>query len=620
MGYILLIQVPGRPEQKQPISQDSFVIGSLPSNHIYLSSESVEPIHALLEKDDRENISITDLGSVSGIKVNGSKIDVEKQLSLNYVIQIGDCLLKLQQGDKTDVPLPSRVSLPRSRRIPRVDERVDQETDEVEQGIKERLFFSKSSVTNGPLLEAVAYWGHSVLDIEHFHPSLKDFDQLTIGATGKAHLFGFASEISDEATLVNFSGKGFVLSLTRSMKARVRMDGKVYMFQGPKEIKIGRRDIAHIECGPIKYFLLFIKKPKLELPNIRSGDSLFMTMFSITFLFYFAFMSYIGITAKKTEDKSLDKEDIWTIVDIPKKKIKKKPRRVIIAKIKQKTPIPPKIEKPKKLVPQKPIVKKKPQQPTKKIYRKSKQTTSLSTRKRRGSGGGGVGKGAPSGKGSGGGKGRAGNKRAASPGINLSKLGKGVGLILSKTGAGAITTDFVSSSGGGAARGDMGKSIKKYGLNAVGRAKTVTLAKAGRSASKGFGTGGGSVLGKGKNLGSAFGGKRSSAKIEIPPSDPVVSGGLSAAEVRAVINRNLGQIRQCYERLLQHSPDVSGEIITHFVIGTAGRVTRARIKESSFRNAAIKSCVSKRVKRWKFPKPRGKQPVEVNYPFTFIHS
>jgi hypothetical protein len=209
-------------------------------------------------------------------------------------------------------------------------------------------------------------------------------------------------------------------------------------------------------------------------------------------------------------------------------------------------------------------------------------------------------------------------------GVNLSKLGLGAGKILSKTGAGAIRTNFKSSAGG--VGGGSGSASKTYGLGGPGSGRRLGVSGAGGAVNNfggfggnGSGAGGSGGLGSGA-LGGGFGrngGSGGRADVAVPAGDPVVSGGLTAQEVAAVIRANLNQIRHCYEQLLQRSPNAAGKIKVNFNVVASGRVGSVAIVESSIRDSIMKGCVTGKVRRWTFPKPRGGLAVDVNYPFVF---
>ena len=174
----------------------------------------------------------------------------------------------------------------------------------------------------------------------------------------------------------------------------------------------------------------------------------------------------------------------------------------------------------------------------------------------------------------------------------------------------------------------MGSGAKTYGLGGAGGGKSLGLAGAGGAVNN-FGSGSGGLLGGQGGLGGAggagggkgagFGGGsgHGRANVEVPPGDPVVSGGLSAQEILQVVRANLNQIRHCYEQLLQRSPSASGKLAVNWTINAQGSVTSVRVGESTISDSQMKGCVTGRIQRWKFPDPRGGQTVEVSYPFTF---
>jgi TonB family protein len=97
--------------------------------------------------------------------------------------------------------------------------------------------------------------------------------------------------------------------------------------------------------------------------------------------------------------------------------------------------------------------------------------------------------------------------------------------------------------------------------------------------------------------------------------DSNVQGGLSRSEVDAVVKQNLAQIRFCYNRGLRAYPDMSGRVVSNFVIAADGKVKTSRIKQSSLGAAEVENCIKSKVASWAFPQPRGGGEVVVNYPF-----
>lgn len=115
-----------------------------------------------------------------------------------------------------------------------------------------------------------------------------------------------------------------------------------------------------------------------------------------------------------------------------------------------------------------------------------------------------------------------------------------------------------------------------------------------------------------------FGGGRDGVRVsaQIPDDEVVIAGTLSKEEVERVINNKMGQIKYCYEKELVKKPSLKGKIVTNFIIGLEGSVTRSVIKQSSMGDAAVESCINSVMRSLKFPRPGG-GTVEVFFPFLF---
>lgn len=95
-----------------------------------------------------------------------------------------------------------------------------------------------------------------------------------------------------------------------------------------------------------------------------------------------------------------------------------------------------------------------------------------------------------------------------------------------------------------------------------------------------------------------------------------VAQGLDRDQIAAVINRNLGQVRFCYEQGLQSDAALNGRVSVDFVIGGNGLVKAANIGGTSLNSKAVEECLVLRLKTWKFPLPEGGVDVKVSYPFV----
>ena len=93
-------------------------------------------------------------------------------------------------------------------------------------------------------------------------------------------------------------------------------------------------------------------------------------------------------------------------------------------------------------------------------------------------------------------------------------------------------------------------------------------------------------------------------------------GTLDKSSIVRVVKRRQGAIRYCYEKQLQNNPGLSGRVTAQFTIGENGRVTSTRIRRNTTGSEVLGSCISRLIKRWRFPKPNGGS-VTIAFPFAF---
>lgn len=103
-------------------------------------------------------------------------------------------------------------------------------------------------------------------------------------------------------------------------------------------------------------------------------------------------------------------------------------------------------------------------------------------------------------------------------------------------------------------------------------------------------------------------------------SEATSGGGLDRDAIAAVIQRNIGQVRFCYEQALQGAPELNGRVAVDFVIAGTGLVKAASIGSTSLNSKAVEDCILLRLKSWKFPLPENGVDVKVSYPFVLRRS
>ena len=99
--------------------------------------------------------------------------------------------------------------------------------------------------------------------------------------------------------------------------------------------------------------------------------------------------------------------------------------------------------------------------------------------------------------------------------------------------------------------------------------------------------------------------------------DRVIGDGLDKEVVAKVIRRHLSEVKYCYESQLTQKPSLAGKLSVLFTIDPTGAVSDANVAESGLDDASVEGCILARVRRWKFPQPRGGGVVSISYPWIF---
>src|ERR1700734_4101745 len=118
------------------------------------------------------------------------------------------------------------------------------------------------------------------------------------------------------------------------------------------------------------------------------------------------------------------------------------------------------------------------------------------------------------------------------------------------------------------------------------------------NASRGFGTGAGSLTGHdttavSSRIVAAGGGGNVSKGGSGKPSR-------SQEEIALVFDRNKGAIYALYGRALRDAPDLQGKLVLEFTIAPSGEVTECHVVSSELKNADLESKIVARVKLFRF--------------------
>ncbi len=132
--------------------------------------------------------------------------------------------------------------------------------------------------------------------------------------------------------------------------------------------------------------------------------------------------------------------------------------------------------------------------------------------------------------------------------------------------------------------------------------------------------------GKAKDIGSLGVSEGGKAKIEGRQETQIkaktkmgnfdVDGELDGAAIKRVVRRGLPAITLCYEMELRLNPKLKGKVTVDIEVAGTGAVSMAEVISSSLNNKKVESCIVKKIRRWRFPKPEGGSTI-ITYPFIF---
>jgi predicted component of type VI protein secretion system len=168
-----------------------------------------------------------------------------------------------------------------------------------------------------------------------------------------------------------------------------------------------------------------------------------------------------------------------------------------------------------------------------------------------------------------------------------------------------------------AATGAAGSSENRAGDNLGGKLKDTG---AGGKGTATYGIAGVGTQGRGTGTtgyGTGGLGQKGSVQINVGGQDADFAGGMDKEAIRRVIREHIREIKNCYDRELQRSPDLFGKLVLEWDIEEEGRVSRVAVKSNALGNESVANCITSRLRTWKFPDPPKDQVGRVIYPFVF---
>ncbi|WP_370459028.1 TonB family protein [Aggregicoccus sp. 17bor-14] len=436
------------------------------------------------------------------------------------------------------------------------------------------------------VLQVALFWGDQMMGVEHY----RDDVQVKVGE-GKLNDFHvFAPELgksfplaisrADKLELRVPAGTGIILTQHGNVRSKesLRSAGQLSVAENQEVLTLGLNDRAEVAFGNVTFVVRYVRpSPLVIAKSAKERDYTFFKIASVCLLGLGAFITAIFLSPR-SETRTAE-DDAATQAMVAKFIVTKKPEPPKPQKLsgaeegakaeKEEGKFGKEEAKKAEADPSKagaPVV----QKDKKELDRKKVASAGLL--------------GALKGK-----------NGAVSDVFGPGGLGSGINNALGGVKGGAGMGDAQGVGGLGSRGTGVGGGGTAIGLGGLGTQGT------------GRGTGGGGIDlgGRGKDI------------TKIIPGKTTVVGGLDKDVIQKVIRQHQNEIKYCYESELNKQPDLKGKVAVAFTIDPMGGVSEADVTETTLGSSAAEQCMLSRIRRWKFPEPKGGGTVAVTYPWIF---
>jgi hypothetical protein len=567
----LSITGPNGTARNQELALESIIIGSGDAATVRIDDVRVSSLHALLKVSESEGVSVIDLNSGTGTRLGGRAVQ-EARVAPGDVVEVGTWRIRVQYENAAalrntapaQAPSLTRAAphlLVETRRIGTGPIPVDPKTDQ-------------RPTAGEYALEVVMLWGATPLEASQHRPG----EEIRISG-GKGGHFQLASDLlpGDPFTLVRVREREAILHVPPTCEATVR-SGYGAMASEQRvtgAVTLGLDDRAVVQVGQVRFLVRHVRPAvRLGTPVAEKLDPRFLAALAASILLFVGFLVWMRIAPPPRDGLHDD--------------LLKNPGKYAHLVIK---PIAPKqpsgVKEGAKAKDEEGKFGKKEEK--KEQADPSKQGSPLVDAKKR----------------------EADRKKVLASGL-LGALGKLDGAASNILGPGGLGTGINQAFGGikgGAGAGDA-RGVGGLGSRGSGPGGGGTALGIGGLGTKGGGRGAG-------GYGTIDLGGRGRDTVRVIPGQTTVLGGLSREEIDRVIQRHQNEIRFCYETELQKDPDLHGKVQLTWTIDPSGAVSETEVSQTTIGSAAVEGCISSRVRRWRFPEPRGGGQVIVTYPWVF---
>ncbi|RKH43521.1 TonB family protein [Corallococcus llansteffanensis] len=459
--------------------------------------------------------------------------------------------------------------------------------------LQEPLPLDAQPTPEAKVLQVSLLWGDQMLEVQHF----KDGAPVTIGEGKKNAFHVFVPQVGashvlavskgDKLELRAPAGSGVFVTNKGDVRTKdaLRAAGQLNQAAADQEqlFTLGLHDRAEVSLGTVSFVMRYVKpSPVILATSLADRDFSYFKIAAICILASAAFVTALLLTPH-TETKSADdvfesQQRVAKFLIAPEKKVEAKKLQLSGVEEGAKA----KDEEGKFGKEEAKLAEAAPSKPGTPVVDKSKKEKDRQV----------VGK------------------------VGLLGALKGMkGGASDVFGPGGIGTGINNSLGGlkgGAAMGDA-QGVGGLGSRGTGNGGGGTA----------LGIGGLGTQGNGRGVGGSGGidlGGRGKSVTKVIPGKTTVVGGLDKDVIAKVIRRHQNEIKYCYESELNKNPALAGKVAVAFTIDPAGAVADANVSETTLGSSPAENCMISRIRRWKFPEPKGGGVVSVTYPWLFSPS
>lgn len=575
---------------------DSVIVGSGTGAAVRVTDPKVSNMHLMLKREQNGIVTAIDLGSEHGSLLGDSKINAPVALASGDVIVVGNSKVKVffDGTEKTEMVFSQAAtsdSAPVRAAAPQATGKRSRAAGATGRNaamlFREPLPADVQPTDASKVLQVALLWGDTLINVQQFGAG----ERATIGPSRDANFTVHGPSLGKSFELASGQGNGITVNVPSGANVvvsrqgdqvrsrdQLKSEGKLTSAGDKETLALGLHDRAMVSIDSTAFIVRYVKPSnRVASPILQDGDYTYFKIASISLMAFMALVAAVVFTPvidDAGDDIFQNPSKYVKLIVKPEKKIEFKKKELSGAEEGKKAKddegkFGKKEEKKKEADPSKagaPVVNKDKREEDR--------------------------------------------KKIATAGL-LGALGKSDGAASNLFGPGGLGTGINNALGGlkgGAGVGDA-NGVGGLGARGTGAGGGGTGLGLGGLGTKGGGRGAG---GGGLDLGG-----RGKDTTRIIPGKTTVVGGLDKDVIAKVIRRHQNEIKYCYESELNKDQSLAGRVMVAWTIDGTGSVADANVTESTMGNASVEQCMLSKIRRWRFPEPKGGGVVAVTFPWVF---